>query len=501
MTDHRPDPKLEIDIRGLKSIARLRIDLPLRRGLYAIAGQNGAGKSTLLAAVATVFFRTRYERYFGKPTVPDAGIEARYGAETYALRADGRIWRTKGGIQIKGFYEGSLIYGNRFKENNFDTLGKLAAVDPADFVDSSAFVREQLGQILHGDRERYPQLFTLAEEVSSRKYGFKAPPYFHRRNGELIGKAQMSTGENLLITLLHSIDLRIRDRGDVNKPCIFLLDEIEFALHPASLVRLIALLRKVSVEHNMAIYFGTHSVELIREAGPQNTFFLERMADDSIEVVHPCYPFYATKIVYDHIGYDSVLLVEDDLGKRMADRMLTRLRLRDNKLVHVMPCGDWQNVIRLLDDMTTHALLGRPVQVLAVLDRDVQADVPRYAAARFGQSILGQIEFLPVSSLEKFLKARLADRIDTAFHRRLNDYLLPKLVLSDLVRDYRRDFADGDLSGKVLFGRIERALELHGRTRGDLVELVVDYLIEHDEDSVAATTAFLRARLGGAPLG
>ena len=495
MIDRMIDPILQIDIRDLKSIARLRIDLPLKRGLYVIAGQNGAGKSTLMAAVATVFFRTRYERYFGKPSVVDAGIEVRYGSEQYSLRADGRAWRLKGGIQIKGFYEGSLIFGNRFKENSFDTIGKLAGVDPADFVEGSDFVREQLGLVLHNDRNRHPRLYTLDPELSRRKYGFKAPPYFYRRGDELIGKSQMSTGENLLITLLHSIDLRIRDRGNVNKPCIFLLDEIEFALHPAALVRLTALLRKVAIEHNMAIFVGTHSVELIREAGPRHTFFLERMADDSIEVVHPCHPYYATKIVYDHAGYDHVVLVEDDLGKRMADRLIDRLRLRDSKLVHVMPCGDWQNVIRLLNDMATNNLLGRPAQVSAVLDRDVQGDVPRYAA-RFGPGILGEIEFLPVKSLEKFLKARLADQLDAAFHRRLNDYLLPKLVLADLVRDYRADCPNGDASGKILFGRIEKALELHGRNRDDLVELVVDVLIERSEESVAATMAFLRARLG-----
>ena len=126
--------------------------------------------------------------------------------------------------------------------------------------------------------------------------------------------------------------------------------------------------------------------------------------------------------------------------------------------------------------------------------------MPRYAA-RFGPGILGEIEFLPVKSLEKFLKARLADRLDIALHRRINDYLLPKIVLADLVRDYRTDCANGDATGKVLFGRIEKALELHGRSREDLVELVVDDLIERGEESVEATMAFLRARLDtpGAP--
>ena len=491
--------KLDLRLRHLKSIASLDIALPLRRGLYAIAGQNGAGKSTLMAAVATVFFRTRYERYFGRPTVADAGLEAAVGDERYSLRYDGRVWKTKGGIQIKGFYEGSLIFGNRFKENSFDTLGKLDAVDAADFVAASDFVREHLGLVLHNDCARYPELLTLDPELSYSKYAFKAPPYAYHRRGERIDKAQMSTGENLLVTILHSIDLRIRDRGNVNKPCIFLLDEIEFALHPAALVRLVALLKKVSVDYNMAIYFSTHSIELLREVGPENTFFLERMADDSIEVVNPCYPFYATRIIYDHAGYDMVVLVEDDLGKLMADRLINRLRLRDRRLVHVMAAGDWQNVIRLLHDLKTNNLLGKPARVIAVLDRDIQSEVPRYAA-RWDVGLLRDIECLPVKSLEKFLKARLVDAFDIAFHRRLNDYLMPRMVLSDLVRDYRADFCTGgasdDRTGKVLFGRIEKALALHGRGRADLVELVVDYLLEHDQDDIEATSAFLREKLG-----
>ena len=194
-----------------------------------------------------------------------------------------------------------------------------------------------------------------------------------------------------------------------------------------------------------------------------------------------------------------MVLVEDDLGKLMTDRLINRLRLRDRKLVHVMPAGDWQNVIRLLHDLKTNNLLGRPAQVIAVLDRDIQADVPRYAA-RLDVGLLRDIECLPVKSLEKFLKARLVDDFDLAFHRRLNDYLMPRMVLADMVRDYRADYGSGagadDRTGKVLFGRIEKALEKHGRSRADLVELIVDHLFEHDLESIEATTAFLREKLG-----
>ena len=83
------------------------------------------------------------------------------------------------------------------------------------------------------------------------------------------------------------------------------------------------LLTQVSDEYNYAIYFSTHSIELIRGIKPENIFYIERHSDNSLEVLNPCYPAYATKFLYDHSGYDRIILVEDDLAKEIIRRILT----------------------------------------------------------------------------------------------------------------------------------------------------------------------------------
>jgi hypothetical protein len=60
----------------------------------------------------------------------------------------------------------------------------------------------------------------------------------------------------------------------------------------------------MSDQYIYAIYFSTHSIELIGGIKPDNIFFMERHADGSVEILNPCYPAYATRILYDHSGYD-----------------------------------------------------------------------------------------------------------------------------------------------------------------------------------------------------
>ena len=132
------------------------------------------------------------------------------------------------------------------------------------------------------------------------------------------------------------------------------LDEIELALHPSSLKRLLFFLEDISEKYNYAIYFSTHSIELISGIDPSNIFFLERHANNKIEVINPCYPAYATRILYDHSGYDKVILVEDDLAKVIVDRLLREEKLLNNRLVHVLPCGGFMNVLNLANDVVTY---------------------------------------------------------------------------------------------------------------------------------------------------
>ena len=53
---------------------------------------------------------------------------------------------------------------------------------------------------------------------------------------------------------------------------------------------------------------------------------------NSTNGLNPCYPAYATKFLYDHSGYDRIILVEDDLAKEIIRRILKKESMMNNKL-------------------------------------------------------------------------------------------------------------------------------------------------------------------------
>ena len=57
---------------------------------------------------------------------------------------------------------------------------------------------------------------------------------------------------------------------------LILIDEIELALHPSAIMRLVDFLQKLATEYNLAIYFSSHSIELLRKIKPSNIFHLQK---------------------------------------------------------------------------------------------------------------------------------------------------------------------------------------------------------------------------------
>ena len=43
----------------------------------------------------------------------------------------------------------------------------------------------------------------------------------------------------------------------------------------------------------------------------------------------------------------------------------------NNKLVHVLPCGGWNNVLDLADDVIRNNLLGKRASICIILDGDI----------------------------------------------------------------------------------------------------------------------------------
>jgi len=305
----------------------------------------------------------------------------------------------------------------------------------------------------------------------------------------------MSTGENLLISILNSINIRNTDRASLTKPCILFLDEIELALHPSSLKRLVAFLKQIANDYNYAIYFSTHSIELISGINPDNIFFLERYPDDSLEVLNPCYPAYATRILYDHLGYDYIILVEDDLAKEIIKRILKRDKLHSNRLVHILPAGGYTNVIDLAQEVVSSNLIGKTSSISIVLDGDVKSEASSYITKQ-GISNNIPLNFLPIESLEKYLKSKLLDNVDHKLFRELNDFVFHQKSITSIIDEYKNnEDISKDKNGKKLYRYFDTELRERNKNRSEIVEIIVEYLFENENESLIKISDFLKDKL------
>ena len=135
--------KLKMHISKIKYINDLTIEIPIEPGLYAITGQNGSGKSTIVASASRVFFNLPMKEYFGD-TVDGAMIEFELDGNKRSWHKNGKAWvqEQTGNMNIRGFYEGSLIYGYRFKDTTYDKLKKSESIDKAKLRTSHEFIRK-----------------------------------------------------------------------------------------------------------------------------------------------------------------------------------------------------------------------------------------------------------------------------------------------------------------------------------------------------------------------
>lgn len=493
--------ELEMHINNVKSIKDLTFSFPLEKGLYAITGENASGKSTLVACASCVFFHMPMNEYFGKP-VGNASIEFSIDNTSRKWDFSDNKWQASSSVDkmpISGFYEGSIIFGNRFKDTNFNALRVLDMIKLEDVLVADEFVRSNLGIILHNDASYYSNLYLIKENVKRNLHLYGSPYFYKTENGKLISQARMSTGENLLITILHSLNLRRYSRMKYNdrRPFIIFLDEIELALHASSLRRLLSFLKQISDDYNAAVFFSTHSLELIRDIKAQNIYYLDRQLDGSILVTNPCYPAFATRNLYSDDGYgnDVVIFVEDDLAKCVVDRILLEKELMNNIRIKVLPTGGWTNTLIMAHDVLASKLLLRGTKVIVILDKDIQEEVPGFMNTHKACKYL-EPDFLPVSSLEKYLKTKLVDCVDADLYKKLNNYVFQGRPLSTILSKYKVEVdIKSDTDGKKLYGILINELRSLHKDRDELVEVVVKFLMETDKTVVDALAAYLSKKI------
>lgn len=487
--------ELEMTMENIKGIKKLVFFFPLESGLYAITGENSSGKSTLVTCAASVFYNMPMYAYIGNPDC-DAKIE-------FKLNGAIRRWTyTKGKwsrnsdekMAISGFYEGSIIFGNRFRDTMFSKVFILDKLGVEDLEIADDYIRNNLGIILHDNEDYYEKMYYVKGSVCEEK-GLAGAPYFYSINGKTVSQARMSTGENLLVSILHSLNMvRLRRTSHGNhRPCIVFLDEIELALHASALRRLVYFLTDFAEQYGMAIFFSTHSLELIRGIKPQNIYYLTRMINGEINVTNPCYPAYAARNLYSDDGYgtDFVILVEDDIAKSIIERVLIDKQLIKNVRIKVLPTGGWTNTIMMAYDVISSRLLLKDTKIIVILDKDISNQVPKFIANNPKLRNI-KLNYLPISSLEKYLKKGLVDDFERSLFEKLDTYLFQKKPLNSLLQEYgRKKGREDDSDGKTLYGILINELRGMRKGRDELVDIVIKHIMETDANSIETLSTFL----------
>lgn len=488
---------IKMKITNIKAINSFEFNIPLGQGLYALTGENACGKSTVIACASRTFYEAVPYSYFGIP-MENAKIEFEYNGKQRILgSSNGRWLNAEGNLGIVGFYEGSLIYGNRFKDVEFSRLRLLSSIKETDLLPASTFITENLGSILHDDKSYYSKMFVMKPEVKIQKKLLKQP-YYYKSNGKLVNQLEMSTGENLLISILHSLEMKILKERYLDTPSLMLLDEIELALHSSALRRLIYFLQELSKENNLSILFSTHSIELIRSISAQNIFYLQKFADGSLKVINPCYPVYATRnLESSNYGHDFIIMVEDDLAKSIIEKILREKRLLGNKRVLVIPVGGWTEVLRFAYDTIRSNLVLKTTKIIIILDRDIESHVNGFLK-RNKMSFTNKPNYLPIKSLEKYLLEKLTVNIDSVLLQELNDYIFQNKSLSEIINKYLSNVKNGIYTdqdkiknGKMLFEDLQNELRQVRKTPESISELVVEHLFKMNNEQINELSVFL----------
>lgn len=485
-------------IHNIKNIDDFKFEIPTEKGLYALTGENGSGKSTVISCAASAFYVPSFYDYFGIPK-EGAYIEFEFEGKKRKICEENGQWKNpKDFLGIMGFYEGSIVFGNRFKDIDYSLLSKLSTANESELIGASDFVKQNLGKILHDDSEYYKNLYILKGSVA-KKMKLRRKAYYYKNKGVIINQLNMSTGENLLLTILDSLEKRLNKENNSEFPAFLLLDEIELALHSSALRRLVFFLKEIADIQNTVVLFSTHSIELVRSITPNKIYYLQSHSDGSIEIINPCYPVYATRnLESSNYGHDYIIMVEDQLARSIVEKILREQKLLSNKRVLVIAVGGWMQVLRFAYDTIRSNLALQTTKILIILDKDIESNVAsfiRKEKIRFSISP----NYLPVKSLEKYLLENLVLNVNKNLFRELNDYIFQGKSLDDIVKEYSIQVKNGkiknDNNGKIFYSMLRTELSNICKIDDDLIAYVIEYLFNSNDNNIQELVKFLNQNI------
>lgn len=463
---------MKVKINNVKNIKSADIELPIEGGLYSLVGGNGCGKSTLMLIMSVLMSSKRFNMFQVEDYDDDSTIDITISTEAKEEnnnwfvkkrnKNDEKMWWCKSRpFSYKGVYEGSLFYGARFRDSTIvdKLLGNNSIVD-GQIVDAFDYVKDNLSYILHGDFNHYNDLKKIKNKTISEKFGLSNLPYFMTTTkGALLSQYRMSSGECLLISLLNYIYHTLINQGAnknvTNSTFFILIDEIELALHPIAISRLIDYLNKlIDTYPKLCVYLTSHSPEVIRALKPQNMYLINNN-EGVLELVNPCFPSYAIREVYRHDGFDYLILAEDVLASLVIDGVLSDSGLKNSRLIHISPVGGWRNVLNLHLDLLRNNVIGVNKRIVSILDGDVESEVEKKSEYK---NLIKM--FLPIQSVEKFIYDIVFKKTNDKLRKVINDKYFPIKSLDDLASEHHKQYSlSAKNPDKLFYFRVKKDLE------------------------------------------
>lgn len=101
------------------------------------------------------------------------------------------------------------------------------------------------------------------------------------------------------------------------------------------------------------------------------------------------------------------------------------------------------------------------------------------------------MDFLPIASLEKYLHSKLIDNKDKKLFNILDTYLFQKRPLYEILKQYTKEVEVNDNDGKTLYGFLINEVKSMRKDREDLVDIIVKYIIENEEECVDKLSKYI----------
>lgn len=470
---------LNININNIKNITSANIEFPFDNGIYAIVGENGCGKSTIMLCLSQLIMPKQLNRLSHSDLKDGSFVDFRLdGNNTKWIYNPSNKWSIEGeNLNFEGLYEGSLFYGTRFEDSTYvEKLINNHKIKRRHITDADEYVKEKMSYILHGNLDHYRTLKrTKHIGISEKILKLRNIPYFITVNNSLVSQYRMSSGECLLVSLLHFLyNSIVRRTLPEEQKALVLIDELELALHPIAVLRLMDFLKELVKEHsNLVVYLSTHSPEVIRTIPPRDLF---KIKNDSgtVSVETNCYPSYLIRDLYSTVSPDFLLLVEDKLAQIVVERILSKYALRKTKLIHCIPVGGWQNVLKLHKELYSKKILGTNTTIVSILDGDIAKDLNKE------QKKMPHL-FLPIPSVEKFLYEVIKENKKTELKHIINDKYFTVQSLEEIVSKYNKGTMDGRLSdsNKNFYKMLISELESFGTKEDVFISGLCDDIIDN----------------------